>query len=91
MPEPEISDELLINMLRERGFEVSKPAEPDLAAKVDAIGEKLDEIREVTTSGTERAGPATPEEQRLRFAEALRDRLNASTTPWFTPGDDDAA
>jgi hypothetical protein len=85
MSEPEVSDEFLIDLLRERGYEVSKPAEPDLAAKIAAVEQNIDEM------GAEPAAPASPEEQRVRFAEQFRDRLNASMSKWYEPGDDRAA
>jgi hypothetical protein len=77
----EITDGMLIDLLNERGYDVRKRGEPDLGDKIDAVGQKLDEMR---------AEPASPEEQRVRFAEQLRDRMNESVTPWFTPGGDDA-
>ncbi len=85
MAEPEVSDELLIDLLRERGYEVSKGPERALAEKVDAVERRIDEM------SAEPAEPASPEEQRVRFAEQLRDRLNESMAPWFRPGDDRAA
>jgi len=80
MAEPEVSDEFLIDLLRERGYEVSKP-EADLAEKVASVERKIDEMRE----------PRSPEERRYRFAEELRDRLNATRSKWYDPGGSDAA
>jgi hypothetical protein len=84
MAEPEVSDEFLIDLLRERGYEVSKP-EADLAEKVASVERKIDEMREP------RAEPASPEERRYRFAEELRDRLNATRSKWYDPGGSEAA
>jgi hypothetical protein len=80
MTEPEISDGFLIDMLRERGYEVSRRGEPDLGDKIDAVGQKIDEMREA---------PSSPEDARQRVAEGMLKTLNASRTPWF--GGDDAA
>jgi hypothetical protein len=82
---PEISDELLVDMLRERGYDVEKRQETDLAdlaAKVDAVEQRIAEASEA---------PARPEDPRVRFAEELRGRLNASMSKWYEPGDDRAA
>jgi hypothetical protein len=85
---PEIPDELLVDMLNERGYTVEKRQESDLAdladlaAKVDAVEQRIAETREA---------PASPEDVRLKFATELRDRLNANMSKWYEPGGSDAA
>jgi hypothetical protein len=79
---PEIPDETLV----ERGYSVEKRQEEpdlaDLAAKVDAVEQSIAEAREA---------PASPEDARVKFATELRDRLNASMSKWYEPGDGNAA
>jgi hypothetical protein len=74
----EIPDEMLIGMLKERGYAVEKAEEtPDEAAD--------DEERQESPEG----GGA-----RRDLAHRLLDQLNASRTPWIslgTGGDDAAA
>jgi hypothetical protein len=83
---PEIPDETLVDLLVERGYSVEKRQEEpdlaDLAAKVDAVERQIAETREA---------PASREDTKLRFATELRDRLNASMSKWYEPGDGNAA
>jgi hypothetical protein len=86
MAEREIPDELLVGLLVERGYSVEKRQESadlaDLAAKVDAVEQRIAEASEA---------PASPEDVRLKFATELRDRLNANMSKWYEPGGSDAA
>jgi hypothetical protein len=79
-------DETLVDLLVERGYSVEKRQEEpdlaDLAAKVDAVEQSIAEAREA---------PASPGDARVKFAEELRDRLNASMSKWYEPGDGNAA
>jgi hypothetical protein len=85
---PEISDELLVGLLVERGYSVEKRPESDLAdladlaAKVDAVEQRIAETREA---------PASPADRERQFATEFRDALNRSITPWHVPGGTDAA
>jgi hypothetical protein len=81
MSEPEIRDETLIALLKERGYRVEKQEDEgrSLAEKIDRIEAKLTERSE------------SPEEERQRLAEALLGALNRSRTPWIEPGGPDAA
>ena len=83
---PEIPDETLVDLLVERGYTVEKRQEEpdlaDLAAKVDAVEQSIAEAREA---------PASFGDARVKFAEELRDRLNASMSKWYEPGDGNAA
>jgi hypothetical protein len=85
MAEREIPDELLVGLLVERGYSVEKRQESadlaDLAAKLDAVEQSIAEAREA---------PASPGDARVKFAEELRDRLNASMSKWYEPGGSDA-
>jgi hypothetical protein len=83
---PEIPDETLVDLLVERGYTVEKRQEEsdlaDLAAKVDAVEQRIAEKREA---------PGSLGDARLKFATELRDRLNASMSKWYEPGGSDAA
>jgi hypothetical protein len=85
---PEIPDELLVDMLNERGYTVERRQEADLAdladlaAKVDAVEQRIAETREA---------PASPADRERQFATEFRDALNRSITPWHVPGGTDAA
>jgi hypothetical protein len=83
MSESEIPDEMLVDLLRGRGYDVTKRDEPNLSDKIDTIGTKLDALREE---------PRSPEEeQQYRLAEQLRDHMNRSLGHWYGPGGSDAA
>jgi hypothetical protein len=71
---------------QERGEQLTDNATAD---KLAAIESKLNAMQSEP--------PRSPEQERLRVAEAMRDHLNASLTPWHDagavvpPGDGDAA
>jgi hypothetical protein len=84
----EIRDEVLVALLKERGYEVTKTDEPRLAEKVDAVGVKLDEVRGHPASPEEeQEQPQPPRDPEQRFAEGLRDALNQSRSRWFSLGE----
>jgi hypothetical protein len=84
MSESEIPDEMLVGMLRERGYEVTKRDEPNLSDKIDAVAGKLAEIREhAAPPEEEQEQPRPPRDPEQRFAEGLRDELNRAQSPWF--------
>jgi hypothetical protein len=72
----------------------------ELEGRIAALRRELAEVEGLPDAPEEREPerepeparrPATPEEERIAFAEALRDRLNASTSTWYEVGADDAA
>jgi hypothetical protein len=79
MTEPEVRDEALIALLRERGYEVTREPEDDLVQKVISLEGKIEEMRN--------QAPSSPEEERQRCAEELLDTLNRSITKWHSPGE----
>jgi hypothetical protein len=89
MSESEILDEMLVGMLRERGYRVEKDEEPpSLAEKVDDVAAKLDEMRGAPRSPEEKQEQAEPpDDPEQAFAERLRDALNQSRSRWFSLGD----
>jgi hypothetical protein len=96
MSEPEIGDEMLAALLRERGYEVTKRDEPSLAEKVDDVAAKLDEIRVAPHSPEEEQEQAQPpRDPEWAFAEGLRDALDRARSPWYSTselgGDDGEA
>jgi hypothetical protein len=88
MSEPEIENEMLAGLLRERGYEVTKRDEPSLAEKVDGVAAKLDEMREQSASPEEeQEQPQPPHDPEQRFAEGLRDELNRARSAWYSLGE----
>ena len=83
-------DEALL-VAKAAGFDVSdlerqtqqRSSESDLHRKVAGLEAKIAEMSE--------AAPVSPREQELAIAEGLRDHLNASLSPWHSPGEPDAA
>ena len=87
MSEPEIGDEMLAALLRERGYEVTKRDEPNLSDKIDAVAGNLLEIREHPDSPEdEQERPQPPRDPERAFAEGLRDALNKSRSRWYSLG-----
>jgi hypothetical protein len=85
MTESEIGDEMLAALLRERGYEVTKRDEEGLAEHVDGVAAKLDAIRQHPASPEEeeQEQPQPQRDPELAFAEAFRDALNQSRSPWI--------
>jgi hypothetical protein len=84
----DIQDEVLIGVLKSRGYRVEKQEEPSLAEKVDDVAAKLDEMREAPHSPEEeQEQPRPPRDPEQRFAEGLRDALNQSRSRWFSLGE----
>jgi hypothetical protein len=84
----EIQDEVLIGVLKSRGYRVEKRDEQGLAEKVDDVAARLDEMREAPHSPEEgQDQPQPPRDPERAFAEGLRDALNQSRSPWFSPGE----
>jgi hypothetical protein len=80
----DIQDEVLIGVLKSRGYRVEKEEEPSLAEKVDDVAAKLDAMREAPHSPEkEQEQPRPPRDPEQRFAEGLRDELNRARSPWF--------
>jgi hypothetical protein len=81
----DIQDEVLIGVLKSRGYRVEKEEEPSLAEKVDEVAAKLDAMREAPHSPEEeQEQPQPPRDPEERFAEGLRDGLNRARSPWYS-------
>jgi hypothetical protein len=78
--EPVLTDEVLMDVLKKRGYDVQKLSKPEPALSEDdvkrLVGEALEEA-------SRQAEPPSAEQQ---FATRYRDALNASRTPWLGEG-----
>jgi hypothetical protein len=72
-------------VMKAAGFDTSKSLDEQLQAGTSALQKRIDDLEARIADLTEprQQQPATPEQQRLRLAENLRDGLNKSRSPWF--------
>jgi hypothetical protein len=79
--EPVLTDEVLLCVLKRRGYEVEK-----LNKRAPALTEG--DVKRLAREAVEEARQPDPQEEERRFAENYKDALNRSRTRWLGEADD---
>ena len=84
----DITPEQAIAAVRAAGLDPDRSLSEQLA---ESPAPSESTVRGWVSEAVAQARPPSPEEQQLRFAESLRDKLNESTSQWFSLDGRDAA